>query len=183
MCRQPTVRLWFWYSCHTWVTDLNHVPAVSTLVTGEQSEHCMSVSILCVIYWLNKVYTGCRESQAQQGSKHGCGRLEKVTAEVEDRETRAVYVSSAIHLYLDTLIFTLKTRPCPLPLSLCFCSINKSHSRSWQQPRLFAQCVYTGPWFGFAYELCIGSSRHQIKCNNLRLMSVWQGSEQLTSVT
>lgn len=58
----------------------------------------------------------------------GRGSREKVTAEVGDWQTRVVYVSSAIHLYLDTLISTLKLRPCPLPLSLCFCSINYSHS-------------------------------------------------------
>lgn len=94
-----------------------------------QSVLCVSVTILSVIYWLNRVYGGHRESRARRGSKHGhvreSRRTGEVTAGVEDEEIRAVYVSCPIHLHWDAFISTLgEKRPCPLPCSLRFWSIN-----------------------------------------------------------
>lgn len=90
--------------------------------TEVQSSLCASLSI---IYWLNEVYGGHRESQAQLGSKQShAGILRKtreVTAGVEDEEIRAVYVSGPIHLHWEAFISTLREkRPCPLLCFLCF---------------------------------------------------------------
>lgn len=99
-------------------------------------------------------------------------KMRRVTAGVEDQEIRAVYVPCPIRLHWVAFSHALgEKRRCPLPRSLSFWSINKSHSRSGQQPCLFAQCVCSG----LAWRVsCAGSLRNIIKWNMLRLMPAWQ---------
>lgn len=99
-------------------------------------------------------------------------KMRRVTAGVEDQEIRAVYVLCPIRLHWVVFSRALgEKRRCPLPRSLCFWSINKSHSRSGQQPCLFAQCVCSGLAWCVS---CAGSLRNIIKWNMLRLMLTWQ---------
>lgn len=57
---------------------------------------CVSVSILSVIFRLNKVYSGHRENQAQPCESR---EMRKFTAGVEEEEIRTVYVPCPIHLH------------------------------------------------------------------------------------